>query len=317
MRFIYAFLFVLSLVSEVRAEDGQLKFSDFDTWITRSIKESILVGGHTRTLYELGPTGSFNGARAFTNQGGCPWANSNVYANVGGVVKTNVSVYPDKHGSGKCAKLYTHIVNCKAIGVINISVLAGGSIFTGNVIEPITSSSNPMSKINVGVPFTKRPKAIKFDYKYYNPGGNTRIKETGFSKTKIVEGKDMAECVCLLQKRWEDEDGNILTADTVAIPDAPNVEKVEVSKKDGKPNMPSSQVIRYAKRFWDEAEDVYEKHIPWYSNFRMNLSTMGSAGGAGLTVVGVFMLFINTFNKLSKVNTKKHNLDTDLEDEED
>ena len=209
MRFIYAFLFVLSLVSEVRDEDGQLQFSDFDTWISRSFKESILVGGHTRTLYELGPTGSFNGARAFTNQGGCPWANSNVYANVGGVVKTNVSVYPDKHGSGKCAKLYTHIVNCKAIGVINISVLAGGSIFTGNVIEPITSSSNPMSKINVGVPFTKRPKAIKFDYKYYNPGGNTRIKETGFSKTKIVEGKDMAECVCLLQKRWEDEDGNI------------------------------------------------------------------------------------------------------------
>ncbi|MBP5444575.1 MAG: hypothetical protein J6Y28_00250 [Acholeplasmatales bacterium] len=66
-----------------------------------------------------------------------------------------------------------------------------------------------------------------------------------------------------------------------------------------------------------KSEDVYEKHIPWYSSFRMNLSTMGSAGGAGLTVVGVFMLFINTFNKLSKVNTKKHNLDTDLEDEED
>ena len=58
----------------------------------------------------------------------------------------------------------------------------------------------------------------------------------------------------------EDEDGNILTADTVAIPDAPNVEKVEVSKKDGKPNMPSSQVIRYAKRFWDEAEEKYDKH---------------------------------------------------------
>ena len=58
----------------------------------------------------------------------------------------------------------------------------------------------------------------------------------------------------------EDEDGNILTADTVAIPDAPNVVKVAVSKKDGKPNMPSSQVIRYAKRFWDEAEEEYGKH---------------------------------------------------------
>ena len=45
--------------------------------------------------------------------------------------------------------------------------------------------------------------------KYYNNGSNTRIKEPGFSKTKVIEGKDMAECVCLLQKRWEDEEGNI------------------------------------------------------------------------------------------------------------
>ena len=29
----------------------------------------------------------------------------------------------------------------------------------------------------------------------------------------------------------EDEDGNILTADTVALPDAPNVEKVNINKK--------------------------------------------------------------------------------------
>jgi hypothetical protein len=191
------------------SEEGQLAFSSFDTWITRSIKESLLVGGNTRTLYEIGPTGSFDGARAYTNQGGCPWANSNVYAKVCGVVKTNVSVYPDTHGNGKCAKLYTHVVNCKAIGVVNISVLAGGSIFTGSVIEPITSSSNPMSKINVGIPFTNRPRAIKFDYKYYNSGAKTRIKETGFSKRQTIEGKDMAECVCLLQKRWEDEEGNI------------------------------------------------------------------------------------------------------------
>lgn len=209
MRLVYVLIVMLLTTSNAWAEEGQLTFSNFDTWITRSIKESILVGGHTRTLYEVGPTGTFNGAKAYINQGGCPWANSNVYAKVYGVVKTNVSVYPDSHGSGKCAKLYTHIVNCKAVGVVNISVLATGSIFTGSIIEPITSSSNPMAKINFGVPFTKRPKAIMFDYKYYSPGGNTRIKETGFSKTKVIEGKDMAECVCLLQKRWEDENGNI------------------------------------------------------------------------------------------------------------
>ena len=209
MKILYALLLAFAVTSNARSEEEQLKFSNFDSWITRTIKESVLVGGQNRTLYEVGPTGRFDGARAFTNQGGCPWANSNVYAKVCGVVKTNVSVFPDTHGNGKCVKMYTHIARCKAIGVVNISVLAGGSIFTGNVIEPITSSTNPMSKINVGIPFAKRPKAIKFDYKYYNNGSNTRIKETGFSKTKVIEGKDMAECVCLLQKRWEDEEGNI------------------------------------------------------------------------------------------------------------
>lgn len=191
------------------AQEEQLGYSDFESWITRSIKESVLVGGKTQTLYEVGPTGTFNGVRAFTNQGKCPWANSNVYAKVGGVVKTNVSVYPDKHASGKCVKLYTHISKCKALGVVNISAMAAGCLFTGTMLEPITSTSNPMSKISAGVPFKSRPKALKFDYKYYNNGSPNRIRETGFSKTKVIPGKDMAGCLCLLQKRWEDKDGNI------------------------------------------------------------------------------------------------------------
>ena len=192
------------------ADEEMLKYGDFNTWITRNIHESVLVGGKYQTLYEVGPTGTFDGQRAFTNQGGCPWANSNVYAKVCGIVKTNVSVYPDEHpGHGKCAKLYTHIVKCKAIGIVNISVLAAGSIYTGTMVEPITSSSNPMSKMSIGIPFTRKPKALKFDYKYYSPGDTGRIRETGFSKRKTIPGKDMGEATCLLQKRWEDEDGNI------------------------------------------------------------------------------------------------------------
>ena len=192
------------------ADEEMLKYGDFNTWITRNIHESVLVGGKYQTLYEVGPTGTFDGQRAFTNQGGCPWANSNVYAKVCGIVKTNVSVYPDEHpGHGKCAKLYTHIVKCKAIGIVNISVLAAGSIYTGTMVEPITSSSNPMSKMSIGIPFTRKPKALKFDYKYYSPGDTGRIRETGFSKKKTIPGKDMGEATCLLQKRWEDEDGNI------------------------------------------------------------------------------------------------------------
>lgn len=190
------------------AEEELIMFGNFDSWITRSIKESVLVGGKTQTLYEIGPKGTFDGARAYTNQGGSPWACSNIYAKVAGVVKTNVSVFPDKHQGGQCAKLSTHIVNCKAIGVVNISVLATGSIFLGNMLEPITGSSNPMSKMSIGIPFTKKPKAVKFDYKYNSPG-TERIRETGFSKRQKVSGKDMGQCLCLLQKRWEDAEGNI------------------------------------------------------------------------------------------------------------
>lgn len=205
---------VLCLLASVpamwlRAEEEMFRYADFEQWITRSIKESILVGGNTQTLYEVGPEGTFDGARAFTNQGGSPWANSNVYAKVAGVVKTNISVYPDSHNGGRCAKLSTHIVKCKAVGIVNISVLAAGSLYLGTMLEPITSSKNPMSKINVGIPFTRRPRALKFDYKYTAAGADSRIKETGFSKTRTIPGRDMGECVCLLQKRWEDAEGNI------------------------------------------------------------------------------------------------------------
>jgi len=206
-----AVLFVLIGIlfpAKLLAEDELIKYGNFDSWITRSIKESVLIGGKTQTLYEIGPKGTFDGARAYTNQGGSPWANSNVYAKVYGVVKTNISVFPEAHRDGLCAKLSTCIVNCKAVGVVNISVLSSGSIFLGSLIEPITSSNDPMSKMNAGIPFTKKPKAVKFDYKYYFPGGD-RIRETGFSRRQTVSGRDMGQCILLLQKRWEDANGNI------------------------------------------------------------------------------------------------------------
>lgn len=187
----------------------QLKYSDFESWITRTVKESWLVGGNTQTLHEIGPTRTWPKNTAYKNQGGSPWGTSNAYAKVSGVVKSNASVYPDNHGSGKCVKLQTHIVKCKAAGIINISVLAAGSLFTGELVEPITSSSNPMSKMNAGIPFTHRPKALKFDYKVQLSGSSLRIRETGFSRKKEVAGKDECEALLLLQKRWEDADGNI------------------------------------------------------------------------------------------------------------
>lgn len=187
----------------------QLKFSNFDQWITREIKESKIIGGNTSMLYEIGPTGTWNGRKPFENQGGSPWANSNIMAKVAGVVKTNVTVYPEAHNDGKCVKMVSHIVGVKVLGLVNVHVLAAGSIYLGKMREPITSSSNPYGNLDYGVPFTHKPKAIQFDYKVKLSGKPDRIRQTGFSPVKTIPGMDTPGVVLMLQKRWEDEKGNI------------------------------------------------------------------------------------------------------------
>lgn len=175
---------------------GNLKFipkGNFESWTSQTIKESGIIGGNTVTLMHLGS----------------PWGSSNVWARVSGVTKTNVSVYRDNHpGHGHCVKLHTHIVEAKVLGIINIKVLAAGSIFLGNTIQPITDTKNPMAKLNAGIPFKARPKSIVFDYKTHIVKGN-RIRQNGITKGSSVAGQDMADCILYLQKRWEDKNGHI------------------------------------------------------------------------------------------------------------
>lgn len=191
------------------AQGELFKYGNFDSWIVRNIKESGIIGGDTKQLYEIGPNAVWNNNKPYHNQGGSPWATSNVMAKVCGITKTNTSVYREKRGSGYCARLETHIEKVKVLGVVNIEVLAAGSVFLGSVPEPITNTSNPMSKLAVGIPCTRRPEAICFDYKVKLSGESDRIRETGFSKVTKVAGMDMPDVICLLQKRWEDEKGNV------------------------------------------------------------------------------------------------------------
>lgn len=188
-----------------------IKFGDFDQWVTRNIKESAIIGGKTKTVYEIGPTSTIEGAKAYTPAGGSPWATSNVYAKVVGVVKTSNAVFPDTHGSGKCVKMTTMLEHVKAVGVVNMDVLVNGSIFLGRMFEPVSSTKNPYSKMEMGVPFTQRPKYLQFDYKLNAPLGD-RTYSPGFGSQKIVRGRDYAEVYILLQRRWEDEKGNIHAA---------------------------------------------------------------------------------------------------------
>ena len=199
----------VSLTSMAQGKFVPFKYGNFDTWVTRQIHEPAVIGGQTKTLYEIGPNRSLSGNNPYVNLGGSPWGTSNVMAKVSGITKTNNSVYRDNHASGHCAKMTTHIETCKVLGLINIKVLAAGSLFLGDVREPITSTKDGPKAITWGIPFTARPKAVRFDYKTYMPNVAHRIKQTGFSSASTVAGRDYAIAVLYLQKRHEDAQGNI------------------------------------------------------------------------------------------------------------
>lgn len=187
-----------------------LPFGNMDQWMTREIKESAILGGHTKNVYEIAPEKTVKGDEPYKPTGGSPWATSNVLAKVSGITKTSNAVSPDtRSGRNRAAKLEAIIERCKAIGIINIDVLVGGSIFLGEMLEPVSSTKEPYSHMEMGIPFTKRPKALRFDYKVEMPEKDSRIYSSGFGRKKTLPGRDNAEVFIILQRRWEDADGNI------------------------------------------------------------------------------------------------------------
>lgn len=184
-------------------------YGNMDQWVVREIKESAIIGGNVKHLYELGPVDTIIGSDAYTNRGGSPWANSNVLAKVAGVVKTNTSVFPEKRGEGACARLETRFESVRVLGLIDIEVIAAGSIYLGKMHEPIKGTKNPQSMLESGISFNKKPKALRFDYKVKMAPEEHRIRSTGFSRKSTVEGQDEAAVILLLQKRWEDKDGKV------------------------------------------------------------------------------------------------------------
>lgn len=196
-----------SLMAQHKVE--ALPFGDMDQWVDRQIDESGIIGGATKHVYAIAPTVVLKGDKAYKNMGGSPWATSNVMAKVAGITKTNTSVFPEKRGNGFCARLDTRMESVKVLGLVNITVLATGSVFTGSVHEPIKSTKNPQKMLQTGIPFTKKPMALQFDYKVRLSDQPNRIRATGFSKITEVSGKDYPTVVLFLQKRWEDAAGNV------------------------------------------------------------------------------------------------------------
>lgn len=187
-----------------------IKYGDFSNWVSREVSESKLIGGKTKTIYEIAPSRKIPGNnKAYSNEGGSPWATSNVYAKVAGVVKGSGTVTPAEINGNKVAKMEAKMEEVKVLGLVNMDVMVPGTIFLGRIYEPITSPRGPYAKMEMGIPYTKRPAALVYDFKVDMPASNTRVKSTGFSSKKTLQGRDNAEVYVLLQKRWEDKDGNI------------------------------------------------------------------------------------------------------------
>lgn len=213
-----------------------IKYGDMENWVTRNITESKIIGGNDKTLYAIAPNATINGNKPYKNMGGSPWATSNAYAKVCGVVKGSSTVQPAKKGGSTVAKCSAKMENVKALGLVNMDVMVAGSIYLGELTEPVSSTKSPYSKMEMGMPYTKRPKALVYDYAIEMPNVNTRTKSTGFSSKKTLQGRDNAEVYVLLQRRWEDKDGNI-----------------------------------YAKRV-GTARERYDKTVPWTKQHELHIN---------------------------------------------
>ncbi len=202
---------ILSLYLHAQEKVEYLPYGNMDSWAVRYIKESFLLGGKTRALYVIDKTDTIRQNKPYPyGKNGSPWGTSNAYAKVMGVEKAAVSVTPEKRGNGYCCRLETTLQTVTAVG-IDLKALATGSLFTGRLIEPITleGCKEPMKTMDIGIPFTKHPKALMLDYKAVIQQGKDLVKATGSAKVTTFKGQDEGEIVLFLQHRWEDANGNI------------------------------------------------------------------------------------------------------------
>ena len=205
-------LFILCIAVGVRAERFELlRFGNMESWAVRYIEESKLLGGNTKTLYCLAPKDTIRKNAPFTyGRNGNPWSTSSAYAKVAGIEKAAGTMSPEKReGGGTCCRLDVDLLEVTVFKVIDIKVLVAGTLFTGRTIEPITSASDPYKNIDFGIPFTKRPIALQFDYKCKISPEQWIWHAKGTPNPKKINGHDEAEVYVYLQHRWEDENGKI------------------------------------------------------------------------------------------------------------
>lgn len=197
-------LFSQNKISPFANNQGQLNYSSLDNWYSRKLKESILLSGNTIELYGVGKVDAKSDFFDLKlKDPASPWGTTNVYAKM--VLDVgNTRVIPEKRENGYSCRLETKIRKDNIAG-FKVDVLLAGTLFVGELIEPVHGMKDPIKNVSQGIPFTGMPKAVKFDYKYMV--GKNRVKAT--TNVSTVAGADKAEFAIILQKRWEDANGNV------------------------------------------------------------------------------------------------------------
>ncbi len=205
------FLFLASAICILHSAFSQeriepIPYGDMEQWAVRYIKESAMLGGKTKTLYVVAPTDTIKANKAYTFDN-TPWGISNAWAAPAGIDKAACTTQPERRGNGWCARCDTRIETVRALGIVDIRVAIAGTLFLGKVLEPVRDAGDPYGAIEMGIPFTNRPKALMLDYKTKVNPEHKLIKAKIFS-VKEIEGHDEPEVYVYLQKRWE-ENGKI------------------------------------------------------------------------------------------------------------
>lgn len=184
------------------------KCGSMEYWRVQIIKESGIIGGNDKLIYRLSQGDTIVGNEIYKPGDSDLFTTSNIMAKISGIVKASNSVVPElREDGGYCAKLMNVMEKVKVMGLINIEAMAQGSIITAYLKEPVKDTKGPYSKMNTGVPYNGKPKALSYDYKAQV--GYPMVRATGFSATKKLDEKDYPCMFVLLQHRCEDEKGNL------------------------------------------------------------------------------------------------------------
>ena len=199
----------MSVLAWAQERIEPVPFGDFETWTVRYIKESAILGGQTKALYMIAETDTVYSNKPFTPSWASPWGSGNAHARAFGIDKVSVSVTPVKRGNGWCCCMTSRLEAVKAAGM-NLKVVATGSIYTGRLTDPVgmQHSSDPNSAIDMGMPFTQKPKALMLDYKATIQEDQPIVFANACAKVKTIGGHDEGQIVVLLQHRWE-ENGHV------------------------------------------------------------------------------------------------------------